>query len=36
VLSEPHFDERAATLGAKVRDEDGAALSADIIESHLD
>jgi rhamnosyltransferase subunit B len=35
VLSEPHFQERAATLGTNVRDEDGAARSADVIERHL-
>jgi rhamnosyltransferase subunit B len=35
VLHEPHFQERAATLGTNVRDEDGAARSADVIERHL-
>jgi rhamnosyltransferase subunit B len=35
VLSETSFSQRAAALSACVRDEDGAALSADIIESHL-
>jgi rhamnosyltransferase subunit B len=35
LLSEPRFDQQAKALGARVRDEDGAALSADAIESHL-
>ena len=35
VLSEPRFSKRAAALGACVRQEDGAATSADAIESHL-
>ena len=35
ILSEPSFAERAATLGAHVRTEDGASASADVIERHL-
>jgi len=35
VLSEPLFGQQAAALGAVVREEDGATMSADIIESHL-
>jgi rhamnosyltransferase subunit B len=35
VLSDPLFGQQAAALGAVVRAEDGATMSADIIESHL-
>ncbi len=35
MLSEPRFGQQAAALGAVVREEDGATMSADMIESHL-